>query len=88
MAKRAYKFSVVVEGVLECDDDVVTRVNDEWRRQFYQLHTDAEVVEMLVFNLVQERNLSSLDGWGDCKNDQARIKELDFLDWDVKRAPK
>jgi hypothetical protein len=87
MAKRRYAFSVVVEGVLECDPEVVDRVDDEWRKTFYHLMTEEQVVEMLAFNLVQERALSSLDGWGDCENSQAQVQSVDFMDWDVKRLP-
>jgi hypothetical protein len=41
---------------------------DEWRSQFYDLHTAEDVVEHFVFNAVTNgvHDISKLEGWADC----------------------
>jgi hypothetical protein len=88
MSKRRYAVSVTLECELECDDEVITRVHEHsWRSQFYTFHSDEEAVEMLVSNLIKQRGLPSLDGWGDCSDAQARLRSQELVDWEVRRLP-
>ena len=49
----------------------------------YPLHTPEDVVEHLSYNLLRGADLTSLDGWADAKDDQAVMKEVEYVDWIV-----
>jgi len=83
--KRKYKVSVMLECELTVDEAVLKEVlTPQWRSAFYQLMTREQVVEHLVYNLVQGRPLQSLDGFGHLRTYQAGLEKVDWLDWDVK----
>ena len=91
MGKRRFKlhFSMFGEyvdsGVIELDDAVIEAVDDEWRAQFYNLHTPERIAEHIGFNLIINRQpLSDLDGWADQPNGNARVLEWpDLIDWEI-----
>lgn len=83
MSKKRYHVEVAVTAVLEVDDEVIERVDDEWRGSFYNLCTPEEVVEHLSYNLLRGADLTSLDGWADAKDGQAQMKEVEYVDWIV-----
>jgi hypothetical protein len=62
------------------DLDVVERVTgpggDDWRSQFYDLHTVEDVVEHLVFNAARNgiHDISRLEGWADLYQDAVTIE--------------
>ena len=57
MSKRRYHVEVTVTAVLEVDDEVIERVDDEWRGSFYPLHTPEDVVEHLSYNMFRGAEL-------------------------------
>ncbi len=48
---------------------------DEWRSQFYDLHTAEDVIEHFVFNAVRNgvHDISQLEGWADCDHRSVTI---------------
>jgi len=54
-------------------DDVLT---EEWREMFYRLTSEKAIASHLAYNLVQDRRLSSLDGFADQPEDRARVEEI------------
>lgn len=72
MSKRKYFIELTCE--VEIDDEVIAAVDDDWRKHFYKLETDEEVVEHVAFNLlVNGARLSQLDGWADKDDDMATL---------------
>ena len=61
---------------------------DEWRSQFYNLHTDEEVIEHFVFNAVTNgvHDITRLEGWADCDSGAITI-EIDDTDQSVELLP-
>jgi len=51
--------------------EVFTQVDAEWKRMFYKLDTDADIVSMIVSNLVQGIELSHLDGFANLPDSHA-----------------
>lgn len=77
--KALVTWQVSVEVVV--DDAVVDGVlTDEWRQQFYQLHTPEDVAHHIAYNLVRGSRLHSLDGFADRSDDEATVTSED---WDV-----
>ena len=91
MAKRQFElhFSKYGENVdwalIELDDAVIEAVDDEWRSMFHNLHTPEEIAKCIGVNLiVNHQLLSSLDGWANQPDGNARVLYWpDLTDWDV-----
>lgn len=78
---RRRRFYVRADIEIEIDQRVIdVALAPEWRASFYDLKTEREVVEHIAFNLVQDRRLTSLDGWADQDDGMARIEEIDVTD--------
>jgi hypothetical protein len=78
------KFVVTFEGEaeIELDDEVINVVDDQWRSQLYDLKTPEEIAGHIGYNLViNQWNLSNLDGWADQPNHNARV--ISETDWEV-----
>lgn len=74
-----HKFRVTItqEVELSLHDDVIAAVTDEWRKQFYPLHTPDEIAQHVAFNLVVNRaRLSTLDGWADQPDTHATFERV------------
>jgi hypothetical protein len=72
------------ESLIELDDEVINRVDDEWRKHLYDLRTTEAIVEHIVYNLVVNNwELSDLDGWADLPNSMAKITDRSTYWWDV-----
>jgi hypothetical protein len=69
------KFTVAIEGYIELDIDpeVIEQVDDEWRSRFYDLETTDEIVGFLARNIFLGRLLSSIDGFANLSDDQAKV---------------
>jgi hypothetical protein len=82
MAKRIFEVTVTKTIMLELDDAVINAVDDEWRSQLYNLHEPEEIASMIGRCMVLfGSELSSLDGWADQPDSNARI--LETVDEDV-----
>ena len=80
------KFSVVwtVECEIELDDEVIDRVDDEWRKHLYNLHGAAEIAEHIAYNIVMNNNgLSRLDGWADMEDSKAKVTSENIFDFEA-----
>jgi len=78
------KFLVEFNGQveIELDDEVINVVDDEWRSQLYDLKTPEEIARHIGYNLViNQWNLSNLDGWADQPNSNARV--ISEPNWEV-----
>ena len=74
MSKRSFEVSFEFDAMIELDDNVIDVVDDEWRSQLYDLHTPEDIAEHIAFNLViNNGKLSSLDGWADQPDDNAKL---------------
>jgi hypothetical protein len=75
--KRSYV--VTLQVTLDCDEDVITRTQrDGWADQMYDL-TEDEAAGMLGRALLG-RNLSSVDGWADMRDEQADVSTPIVID--------
>ena len=82
MGKRYFKLQFFGEATIELDDAVIEAVDDEWREQLYDLETPEEIAEMVGRCMVCNRwSLSSLDGWADQPDSNARI--VSDADWET-----
>ena len=62
---------------LELDDSVINVVDDEWRKQLYDLNNAEEIAEHIgLMMAAKDFKLSQLDGWADQPDDNAKIKRL------------
>ncbi len=74
MADRKFHVSMRIECDIILDEEVINRVDDEWRSNFYNLTSASDVAEHIAYNLVVNNfRLSHLDGWADMKDLQAAI---------------
>ena len=81
MSKRKFRLEFEGSAIVEIDDAVFSAVDDEWRKQLYDLD-DLGIAEMVGRCLsVQGMRLSSLDGWADQPNSNARV--LSSPDWET-----
>jgi len=63
-------------------DDVISRVDDEWRSVLYDLHSPTDIAKHIAYNLVINHvHLSMLDGWADLPDSSAQIVEQP--DWEI-----
>ncbi len=73
-----------VECELELDDEVINRVDDEWRKALYDLRNESDIAEHIAYNLVMNNaRLSQLDGWADMNDSQARATDTTLVEWNV-----
>jgi hypothetical protein len=78
---RKRRFSAVIYVEIEIDESLLTDVlTDEWQKNFYRLITAADVAGHLAYNLIQDRRLSSLDGFADQPEGAARILNVNAED--------
>jgi hypothetical protein len=80
MGKKYFEITVtkVTTAKLELDDAVIDAVDDEWRSQLYQLHEPEEIAEMIGRCMIlYDSQLSSLDGWRDQPDKNARLFDVD-----------
>ena len=74
------RFRVTIEmaAIIEVDQSVIDRVDDEWRSQFYDLSTPDEIVGMIAEGMMlRNLSLSDLDGWADLSDGFARCVPSD-----------
>ena len=74
MADRKFHIIMEIDCDIILDEEVINRVDDEWRTQFYNLTSANEIAGHIAYNLVVNNfRLSQLDGWADMKDLQAAI---------------
>ncbi len=81
-------YATVIVNDREPLDRVTGPDGDEWRSQFYDLHTEEDVIEHFVFNAVTNgvHDITRLEGWADCDPDAIKI-EIDDTDQMVELLP-
>ena len=80
MSTNRFTVNLELEIVIDLDDEVTTRVNDEWRRDFYNLHKPEEIAEHIARNIVINHwPLSHLDGWADLPDNMAKVISWETL---------
>jgi Ser-tRNA(Ala) deacylase AlaX len=85
MSKKTFYVRWEVECEIEIDEEVLSRVDDEWRSVFYSLHTNEDIANHIAYNLFfNQWPLSHLDGWADMKDNQAKIVFDDVNDLEVR----
>ena len=69
-----YGEDIHFDGIIEINDDVIDAVDDEWRKQMYNLMTPQDVAEHIAYNMiVNDAKLSQIDGCADMPNEYAKI---------------
>lgn len=80
MGKRKFYVEFDVDGIIEIDDAVIDVVDDEWRSYLYNLYTPEEIALHVAYGLLNNWKLSSLDGWADQPDENARIFDVDWME--------
>ena len=71
-----FHYEITQKGTIDISQKALDAVDDEFREILYNLNTDLEIAEHLVFNLVvNQAELSMLDGFLDLSNNEAVLKE-------------
>lgn len=52
-----------VKARIKINREVFNQADEDWKKQFYDIDTDSDIVEMIAYNLLQGRKLSRLDGF-------------------------
>lgn len=67
-------------GKIEINREVIEAIDDEWRKSFYgDLITPQDIAEHIAFNIiVNEANLSRLDGFANFPDEYAHIIGYEF----------
>lgn len=74
--KRKFRIRFEGEAIIEIDQKAIDVVDDDWRKHLYNLRTPSEIAEHIGYNLViNNADLSRLDGWADQTDDLAKIIE-------------
>lgn len=83
MGKRLFNIELHSAVTVELDDAVINAVDGDWRSSLYNLHTAEEIAGHVGYNLVVNGvGLSSMDGWADQNDDNARL--LSSVHWQTK----
>lgn len=80
MSKRKFAVSLYVDAVLEVEEEVINRVNEEWRSTFYNLRNVEDIVAHIAINLLRGWDFRTLDGWADLPDEKVK---LSGVEWDV-----
>ena len=84
MAKRVFYLEIYGTATIWLDNAVIDVVDDEWRRNLYDLRTPEDIAKHIGYNLIfNGASLSHLDGWADLPDKDARAMRHD-LDIKVK----
>jgi hypothetical protein len=76
---RKFRMTIETDVEIELADEVINVVDDEWRKQLYDLHSAEEIAEHIGINLVvNQAKLSQLDGWADQPDSNAKISRPDW----------
>lgn len=64
------------------DESVLSRVDLDWRERFYDLRSDAEVVEHLASNFIRNGivDIGKLEGWADVGSPTAVVFSIEDAD--------
>ena len=80
--KRLFRIRFEGEAIIEVDQKAIDVVDDDWREHLYNLKSPLEIADHIGYNLViNNADLTRLDGWADQADDFAKIKE--GLDWET-----
>jgi hypothetical protein len=60
-----------VKARIKINKEVFNQVDDDWKKSFYDIDTDSDVVEMIAYNLIHGRKLSQLDGFANLQDKYA-----------------
>jgi hypothetical protein len=82
MSKRIFDLEFHGIASIELDDAVINAVDADWRTSLYDLHGAEEIARHIGYNVViNGLHLSSMDGWADQDNANARI--VGPVEWDT-----
>lgn len=74
-----YEIRVVGTAKLTIDDALIASIGDDWRKQFYALHTPKEIADHVGFNMmVHDLSLSEIDGFADRKDEEAVMVDIEW----------
>lgn len=85
-------FYFVDYALVELDQELFDVVDDDWRSQLYDYHTDEEIANHIAYNLIINRiRLKQMDGWADKDNSLAVVikwPNLDTFDMEAEEVKK
>ena len=74
----------MTSAVIKLDDEVIDRVDDEWREHLYDLKTPEEIAVHICYNMVENNiGLSQMDGWADLPREMAVMVKWPEFDVDM-----
>jgi hypothetical protein len=80
--KRKFRLEFSGAAIIELDQAVIDVVDDEWRKDLYNLRTPEQIAEMVGRCMVCNGwRLSAMDGWADQPDTNARI--ISGPDWET-----
>lgn len=80
MKMREFDVTYVVSARIKISEKLLESVlTPEWRKYAYDIRTAEGIAEHLVFNIAQNRTLTSLDGFADRSEDEIEME----VTWDV-----
>jgi hypothetical protein len=82
MAKMHFEIELIGHMTLELDEAVIQAVNDEWRKQLFNLKNPDEIARFIArLMAVEQLTLSQIEGWADQPDSNAKIFDVE---WDSK----
>lgn len=66
-----FDVTFTVKARIKINQEVFNQVDEDFKKQFYDLDTDSDIVEMIAYNLIQGRQLSQLDGFANLPDKSA-----------------
>jgi hypothetical protein len=79
MTIKTFKGQVTIDFWVEINERVLDVTKDEnWKKVFYDLEDEKEVVKMIVMQLLSGGSLDELDGWVGMHNSDAKITDEDW----------
>lgn len=83
--KRTFEITLEGKATIEIDDAVLDQVDDDWRKNFYNLQGAPEIAAHIAFNVIVNRyRLTQLDGFADLKDSMVHVIEDE---WETTSTP-
>lgn len=77
--RRKFSATVTVDVEIEIEEDLLKEVmKEDWQKDFYRFVDRNEAAAHIIFNLVQGRPLTSLDGFAHREPEDAKIVDSNW----------
>lgn len=86
MTKHRYILTFEVTTTVVLDEDVIKHVDEEWRKELYNLKSEKEIVGYIITNLMKTYKLTNVEGF--CDLDKSLDTSLESEDWELSEFEK